>query len=75
MIKSKDVTKETAILDKVATVTVEEKSLVKIVVLKGILKAVVLAVKLLRDIRYNQMLDLKTRGVLPPLDDEGDTKE
>lgn len=60
MIRSKDVNKEVKILDEVAR---EESKVTDNVVLKGILKAVTLLVKLVRDVRSNQVLALEKDGV------------
>lgn len=55
MIKSKDVNKELKVIDETARLTKDDAGNVRVVVLKGILKALGLAVKLIRDIRTNQV--------------------
>lgn len=60
MIRSKDVNKEVKILD---DLTKEESKATDNVILKGVLKAITLLVKLVRDVRSNQVLALEKDGV------------
>lgn len=60
MIRSRDVNKEVKVLDDLVK---DEKVTDSVVVLKAILKAVTLAVKLIRDVRTNQVLRLEKDGV------------
>jgi len=59
MIRSQDVNKEVKKLDDIAKDSVAQDG----VVLRGILKAVTLAVKLIRDVRTNQVEIMKKSGV------------
>ena len=54
--KSKDVNKEAKVLDELATANMVESSTR---VLQGILKGIVLLVKLVRDVRINQTTTMK----------------
>lgn len=62
-IRSKDINKELKIIDDMARVTEEDRKSGKIVLLKAMLKAMGLTVKLLRDYRNNQVLIMKKMGV------------
>ena len=59
MIRSRDVNKEVKVLDDLA----KNEKVGDNEVLRGILKAVTLAVKLIRDVRTNQVLKLEKDGV------------
>jgi len=63
-IRSKDINRELQIIDDTARITEEDqKNGSKIVVLKSMLKAIGLVVKLLRDNRNNQVLIMKKMGI------------
>jgi len=63
-IRSKDINRELQIIDDTARITEEDqKTGSKIVVLKSMLKAIGLVVKLLRDNRNNQVLIMKKMGI------------
>lgn len=72
-IRSKDINRELQTIDDAARITDEDrKSGVKIVILKSMLKAMGLIVKLLRDERNNQVLIMKKMGI--ELDTSEETK-
>jgi len=54
MIKSKDVNKELKVIDENAVIKKGDIGFTKVILLKSLLKAVGLTVKLIRDIRTNQ---------------------
>lgn len=74
MIKSKDVNKELKVIDETARLTKDDAGNVRVVVLKGILKAFGLAVKLIRDIKTNQVLIMEKYYKID-LVQENDSKE
>ena len=64
-IRSKDINRELQVIDDTARITDEDrKTGCKIVVLKSMLKAIGLIVKLLRDERNNQVLIMKKMGIV-----------
>ena len=72
-IRSKDINRELQVIDDTARITEEDrKAGSKIVVLKSMLKAIGLIVKLLRDERNNQVLIMKKMGI--ELDTNDETK-
>jgi len=72
MIRSRDVNKELKVLDERAKVTNDDNAVV--ILGKSILKALVLGVKLVRDIKTNQVRDLESRNVELIKEDRTETK-
>jgi hypothetical protein len=73
-IRSKDINRELQIIDDTARITDEDrKTGAKIIILKSMLKAMGLMVKLFRDYRNNQVLIMKKMGI--ELNTQEDTKE
>lgn len=73
MIRSRDVNKEVKVLDDLSKAT--DKDEATVIVLKAILKGIALVVKLVRDVRTNQVLGLEKAGVKLIKDEKAGAKK
>lgn len=62
-VRTKDVNKELEIIDQAAKISSEDAVNVKVVLMKNMLKALGLLVKLFRDYRNNQVLIMRAQGI------------